>query len=104
MYGVRAMWRRLRREGVAVANLMRELDLRGVVRARRVKTTTLVATLPCPAGRVNRLFKAPHTKWSQEYSGGSTTRQPTTDTTNVRICAIAIRPNTTQIPVQSFVR
>ena len=33
--------------------------LRGVVRGRRVKTTTPVATLSCPTNRVNRVFQAP---------------------------------------------
>ena len=64
MYGVRKVWRQLRREGIAVARctvarLMRELGLRGVVRGRRVKTTTPVATLACPSDRVNRVFQAP---------------------------------------------
>ena len=63
VYGVRKVWRQLRREGVTlarctVARLMRELGLRGVVRGRRVKTTP-VATLACPADRVNRVFQAP---------------------------------------------
>ena len=48
VYGVRKVWRQLRREGFAVARctvarLMRTLGLRGVVRGRRVKTTTPVA-------------------------------------------------------------
>ena len=70
VYGVRKVWRQLRREGVAVARctvarlsdyvcFARELDVHGVVRGRRVKTTTPVATLPCPADRVNRVFQAP---------------------------------------------
>ena len=64
VYGVRKVWRQLRREGVSVARctvarLMRELGLRGVVRGRAVKTTTCVATQPCPADRVNRVFQAP---------------------------------------------
>ena len=64
VYGVRKVWRQLRRESVTVARctvarLMRELGLRGVVRGRRVKTTTPVATLACPADRVNRVFQAP---------------------------------------------
>ena len=65
MYGVRKVWRQLRREGVAVARctvarLMRELGLRGVVRGRRVKTTTPVATAPVPgAPGLNRVFRAP---------------------------------------------
>ena len=64
VYGVRKVWRQLQREGIAVARctvarLMRELGLRGVVRGRRVKTTTPMATLACPADRVNRVFQAP---------------------------------------------
>ena len=42
-----------------VARLMRELDLRGVVRGRRAETPLPVATFPCPANRVNRMFQAP---------------------------------------------
>ena len=37
----------------------RKLGLRGAVRGRRVNTTTPVATLPCPADRVNRVFQVP---------------------------------------------
>ena len=64
VYGVRKVWRQLQREGIAVARctvarLMRELGLRGVVRGRRVNTTAPVATLACPADRVNRVFQAP---------------------------------------------
>ena len=64
VYGVRKVWRQLNREGVVaarctVARRMRELGLRGVVRGRRVNTTTPVATLPCPADRVNRVFQVP---------------------------------------------
>jgi len=64
VYGVRKVWRQLRREGVVVARctvarLMRELGLRGVVQGSGVKTTTRVATLACPADRVNREFQAP---------------------------------------------
>ena len=70
VYGVRKVWRQLHREGIEVARctvarlsdyvcLARELGLRGVVRGRRVRTTTPVATLACPADRVNRVFEAP---------------------------------------------
>ena len=70
VFGVRKVWRQLDREGVVAARctvarlsdhvcFARELGLRGVVRGRRVKTTTPVATLPCPADRVNRVFQAP---------------------------------------------
>ena len=70
VYGVRKVWRQLRREGFAVvrctvARLMRELGLSGVVRGRRVKTTIPVATRPSPADRVNRVFQAtrPNALW-----------------------------------------
>lgn len=39
VYEVRKVWRQLNREGVAVARLMAEMGLRGVVRGRRSKTT-----------------------------------------------------------------
>ena len=69
-YGVRKVWRQLNREGVVPARctvarlsgyvcFARELGLRGVVRGRRLKTTTSVSTLPRPADRVNRVFRAP---------------------------------------------
>ena len=43
----------------------RELGLRGVVRGRRLKTTTSVSSLLCPADRVNRVFRAtrPNALW-----------------------------------------
>ena len=70
VYGVRKVWRQLQREGIVVARctvarLMRALGLRGVVRGRRVKTTTPVATLACPADRVSRVFRAtrPNALW-----------------------------------------
>ena len=70
VYGVHKVRRQLRREGFAVARrtvarLMRELGLCCVVRGRRVKTTTRVATLPSPADGVNRLLRAtrPNALW-----------------------------------------
>ena len=79
MYGVRKVWRQLRREGVVVARctvarLMRERGLRGVVRGRRVKTTTPVATLSCPTDRVNRVFRAtrPNALWLADITFVST--------------------------------
>ena len=70
VYGVRKVWRQLRREGFAVARctvarLMRELGLSGVVRSRRVKTTIPATTRPSPADRVNRVFQAtrPNALW-----------------------------------------
>ena len=62
VYGVRKVWRQLRREGVAVARctvarLMRRLGLQGAVRGRRTKTTHSVVQGERPDDRVNREFK-----------------------------------------------
>lgn len=64
VYGVRKVWRQLRREGLAVARctvgrLMRAMGLRGVVRGKAVRTTVSDKAAPCPLDRVNRDFKAP---------------------------------------------
>jgi putative transposase len=64
VYGVRKVWRQLRREGIAVARctvarLMRALGLHGVVRGKTVRTTRGDKAVPCPLDRVNRDFKAP---------------------------------------------
>ena len=79
VYGVRKVWRQLHREGIVVARctvsrLMRELGLRGVVRGRRVKTTTPMAKLPRPADRVNRVFRArrPNALWLADLSSVAT--------------------------------
>ena len=70
VYGVRKVWRQLRREGVAVARctvarLMRRLGLQGVVRGRRAKTTHSVVQGERPDDRVNREFKVsrPNALW-----------------------------------------
>jgi putative transposase len=64
VYGVRKVWRQLRREGIEVARctvgrLMRTMGLRGVVRGKAVRTTVSDKAAPCPLDRVNRDFKAP---------------------------------------------
>ena len=51
VYGVRKVWRQLRREGLVVARctvarLMRQMGLKGVVRGQAVKTTRLTRE-PC---------------------------------------------------------
>jgi len=64
VYGVRKVWRQLRRKEIAVARcavarLMRAMGLRGVVRGKAVRTTVSDKAAPCPLDRVNRDFKAP---------------------------------------------
>jgi transposase InsO family protein len=64
VYGVRKVWRQLRREGVdvvrcTVARLMRAMGLAGVIRGKPVRTTISDKAAPCPLDRVNRQFRAP---------------------------------------------
>ncbi len=64
VYGVRKVWRQLRREGVpvarcTVASLMRDMGLAGVIRGKPVRTTVSDKAAPCPLDHVNRQFRAP---------------------------------------------
>ena len=64
VYGVRKVWRQMRREGFeiarcTVARLMRDLGLQGVIRGKPVRTTISDKAAPCPLDQVNRQFQAP---------------------------------------------
>jgi putative transposase len=64
VYGIRKVWRQLKREGIAVARctvarLMRRLGLKGATRGKPVRTTISDKATPCPADKVNRQFQAP---------------------------------------------
>ena len=64
VYGVRKVWRQLRREGLdvarcTVARLMRRMGLKGATRGKAVRTTISDRAAPCPLDRVNRRFQAP---------------------------------------------
>jgi transposase InsO family protein len=64
VYGVRKVWRQLRREGQEVARctvgrLMRTMGLEGVIRGKPVRTTISDKAAPCPLDPVNRQFQAP---------------------------------------------
>ena len=79
VYGVRKVWRQLRREGVAVARctvarLMRQMGLRGVSRGKEVRTTIPDKAAPCPADKVNRQFQAPRPNalWVSDFTYVST--------------------------------
>jgi putative transposase len=63
VYGVRKVWRQLRREGISaarctVARLMRDMGLRGASRGKPLRTTISDKAAPCPLDRVNRQFHA----------------------------------------------
>src|SRR5262245_30404562 len=52
VYGVRKVWRQLKREGYdvarcTVARLMKKMALQGVIRGRRVRTTVSDKATPC---------------------------------------------------------
>ena len=64
VYGVRKVWRQLKREGIdvarcTVARLMRQMGLKGVMHGKPVRTTISDKAAPCPADKVNRQFQAP---------------------------------------------
>ena len=64
VYGVRKVWRQMKRDGFDVARctverLMREMGLQGVIRGKPVKTTLSDKERPCPLDQVNRQFHAP---------------------------------------------
>ena len=64
VYGVRKVWRQLRREGFSVARctvarLMRNMGLRGAIRGKPLRTTISDKAAPCPLDHVNRQFHAP---------------------------------------------
>ena len=77
VYGVRKVWRQLKREGFDVARctvsrLMRDMDLQGAIRGKPVKTTISNKAAPCPMDHVNRQFKAPRPNvlWLSDFTYG----------------------------------
>ncbi len=70
VYGIEKVWHQLNREGTSVgrdrvARLINELDLEGVVRGKRKRTTFSVELSPRPADLVERNFSAtaPNRLW-----------------------------------------
>ena len=75
VYGVRKVWRQIKREGFDVARctvsrLMRDMGLQGVIRGKTVKTTISDKAAPCPLDHVNRQFKAPgpNVLWLSDFT------------------------------------
>ncbi len=75
VYGVRKIWRQLRREGFdvarcTVARLMKIMGIQGVIRGKTQKTTVQNKALPCPLDRVNRQFSAsgPNRLWVADFT------------------------------------
>jgi len=82
VYGVRKVWQQLRRDGhpaarCTVARLMRQLGLRGAVRGRQFKRTTMVEPAAArPADLVTRQFTAtrPNQLWVADLTYVATWR------------------------------
>lgn len=79
VYGVRKVWRQLRREKVSVARctvqrLMRKLGLAGVVRGRKARTTVPADAAERPVDLVQRKFEAsaPNQLWVADITYVST--------------------------------
>lgn len=79
VYGVRKVWRQLKREGkdvarCTVARLMKAMSLQGVIRGKPVRTTVQDKAAPCPLDHVNRQFKAsaPNVLWVSDFTYVST--------------------------------
>jgi transposase InsO family protein len=75
VYGVRKVWRQLRREGFTVARctverLMASLGLQGAIRGKPVRTTISDKAVPCPLDHVNRQFHAlrPNALWVSDFT------------------------------------
>jgi putative transposase len=81
VYGVRKVWRQLRREGLEVARctiarLMRDMGLQGAVRGRKFKTTIADGSLVRPPDLVDRNFTAsrPNELWVADLTYVATWR------------------------------
>ena len=75
VYGVRKVWRQMKREGFDIARctvsrLMRQMGLKGVVRGKSVRTTISDTSAPSLLDRVNRIFKAPRPNmlWLSDFT------------------------------------
>ena len=75
VYGVRKVWRQMKREGFDVARctvsrLMKAQGLQGVIRGKSVRTTVSDRAAPCPLDLVNRQFRAPRPNvlWLSDFT------------------------------------
>lgn len=78
-YGARKIWHDLRQSGENIAKctverLMKDMQIQGVVRGKKVITTNPDDSQPCPLDRVNRNFTAqmPNQLWLSDFTYVST--------------------------------
>ena len=79
VYGVRKVWRQLKREGIEVAKctverLMKAMGLKGVIRGKGIRTTIPDEHADRPMDLVQRQFKAdrPNALWVADFTYVST--------------------------------
>ena len=79
VYGVRKVWRQMKRERFdvarcTVARLMWVMGLKGAIRGKTVRTTFSDKAAPCPLDHVNRQFHAPRPNvlWVSDFTYVST--------------------------------
>lgn len=79
VYGVVKVWKQLQRERVAVARctvarLMKQLNIQGIRRGKRLRTTISDNKTICPSDKVNRQFTAtrPNQLWVSDFTYVST--------------------------------
>jgi transposase InsO family protein len=79
VYGVRKVWRQMKRERFdvarcTVARLMRAMGLEGAIRGKPARTTFSDKATPCPLDHVNRQFHAPapNRLWVSDFTYVST--------------------------------
>ena len=79
VYGVRKVWRQMKRERFdvarcTVARLMQVMGLEGAIRGKTVRTTFSDKAAPCPLDHVNRQFHAPRPNvlWVSDFTYVST--------------------------------
>lgn len=81
VYGVRKVWRQMRREGFDVARctvgrLMKIMGIQGVIRGKPYRTPIQDKKQPCPLDKVNRQFRvpAPNMLWVSDFTYVATWR------------------------------
>ena len=81
VYGARKLWHAMKREKIDIARctverLMRQLDIQGVRRGKKIKTTHGQPADQCPLDKVNRQFRAsmPNELWVSDFTFVSTWR------------------------------
>ncbi len=79
VYGVVKVWKQLHREGIevarcTVARLMKQMNIQGARRGKRIRTTFSDSKICCPSDKVNRQFTAtrPNQLWVSDFTYVST--------------------------------